>query len=329
MSLGAPALIHKTTDDAPHPLGDRTFQFVVSTGALDREKDRIRADGWDTREYMRNPVVPFAHDYKSLPVARTVSLRQEGDRLVAAAQFPPKHVYPFADTVHDMVQAGFLTGASAGFMPGEFVTNSWGGRDYIKGHKLLEWSVVPIPSNPHATRVPTTRAAAYDMTVKNFLGITDSRVLRLTPHRIGLDEGRLKSFLAGTSDDAPRVAGPPPFRQRAAVHDGAVKTWMGVKSDQHPSASCPQGRACPSRAAQLTLCPAASCPLGRSGTEPSVNDKMRLDIDLDDDRDLPAIKEALREALEDQVRDMSAGLIDEVVRPLLRQHLRRTTGRLD
>ena len=72
----------------------------------------------------------------------------DGDRLIARAQFPPRNLYPFADQCHDLVAEGFLNGASAGFTPGEYEHNIYGGNDYTRGHKLLEWSIVPIPSNP-------------------------------------------------------------------------------------------------------------------------------------------------------------------------------------
>ncbi len=47
------------TDGAPVPLGDRTFEVVATTGDLDRDKDRIRPDGWDTTEYQRKPVIMY------------------------------------------------------------------------------------------------------------------------------------------------------------------------------------------------------------------------------------------------------------------------------
>ena len=223
------SVTYKMTSDAPAPMGDRTYAFTISTAARDRDNDRIAVDGWDTKGYLANPVVMFGHDYKSLPVARTVGLRQEGDRLVAQAQFPPSGTYQFADEVHGLVREGFLTGASVGFTPGEFEPNDWGGKDFIRGHKLLEWSLVPIPSNPTAGRMPSglSPKAQYDVQVKAFCKITDSRVARLVPHTRGLDVVQLKSWL---------------------------------KSDRHYSQGCP-AEGCPNKGPQLPECPAGGrCP---------------------------------------------------------------------
>ena len=87
------------------------------------------------------------------------------------------------------------------------------------------------------------------------------------------------------------------------------------KSDQHPSQFCPRGVDCPSRAAQLSLCPSRTCPLGRYGQETSVDD---ADIDISDRRAVRAL-----------VTDLARDLIPEVAAPLLRQHRMRMTGRLD
>ena len=42
---------YKTVTGSPTALGDRTYEYIVSTGDLDRDKDRIRAAGWDLSEY--------------------------------------------------------------------------------------------------------------------------------------------------------------------------------------------------------------------------------------------------------------------------------------
>ena len=53
---------------------DRNVKFIITTGDADRENDVIDPAGWDLSSYLKNPVVMFAHDYGSLPVARTILL---------------------------------------------------------------------------------------------------------------------------------------------------------------------------------------------------------------------------------------------------------------
>ena len=129
---------------------DRTIKFIISTGSADREKDIISPTGWDTTNYLKNPVVLFAHDYNSLPVARTTSLKQEGDTLIAEAEFADEALNPAAEQVYQMLRQGYLRGASVGFRPLAFQYNEErGGVDFQK-QELLEFSVVPVPANPGA-----------------------------------------------------------------------------------------------------------------------------------------------------------------------------------
>src|SRR5262245_25714543 len=51
-----PAMVHKTRTSQTNGL-----EFVLSDETPDRMGDIIRADGWDTRNFKRNPVALFAH----------------------------------------------------------------------------------------------------------------------------------------------------------------------------------------------------------------------------------------------------------------------------
>lgn len=129
---------------------DRTIKFVISTGDPDREKDIISPDGWNTANYLKNPVVLFAHDYGSLPVARATNVKLENGNLVAEAEFADEKLNPMAEQVYQMLREGYLRGASVGFRPLDFSYNEQrGGVDFSK-QELLEFSVVPVPANPGA-----------------------------------------------------------------------------------------------------------------------------------------------------------------------------------
>jgi HK97 family phage prohead protease len=118
--------------------------------------------------FRKNPVVLWAHDYNQLPVAKATNLSITEQGLAADIQFPPRGVYPFADTVHDMLKAGFLSATSVGFKPSEHEENadrSKNGRSGFdfKKQELLEFSIVPVPSNPEA--LVTQRHAQVDQAV--------------------------------------------------------------------------------------------------------------------------------------------------------------------
>lgn len=129
---------------------DRSVKFTISTSAPDRERDVIEPQGWDLSAFLKNPVVLFAHDYDSLPVAKATTVEQQGDKLIATAEFASKELNPMAEQVFQMLKAGFLKGASVGFRPLTFNYNEERGGIDFEEQELLEFSVVPVPANAQA-----------------------------------------------------------------------------------------------------------------------------------------------------------------------------------
>lgn len=127
------------------------MKFTISTGAVDRDGDTIDPKGWILDNYKQSPVVLFGHDYSSLPVAKATNIYSTDKALIAEVEFPEKGVYPFADTVHDMVKAGFLNATSVGFagIEANKSKDRERGYDFTK-QELLEFSIVPVPANPEA-----------------------------------------------------------------------------------------------------------------------------------------------------------------------------------
>jgi len=132
----------------------REITFVVSTSGRDRDGDVIMQDGWNLDNYMKNPIVLWAHDPSQPPVARTKRISVQGNKLIATAQFPDKDTYEFGNTVYQMYKGGFLNATSVGFQPTELELmegpepGDFGFR-FVK-QELMEFSAVPIPSNPEA-----------------------------------------------------------------------------------------------------------------------------------------------------------------------------------
>lgn len=128
----------------------RRVQVVVSTGDLARDDAVIDQSGWVFDNYDRNPVVLWAHDDRSLPIAKSVpSLRvQTENELVETHEFSD---HPFADTVFNQVRGGFVSATSVRWLPGKTTMKQIGGRSvlvFTEGHELLESSYVPIPADP-------------------------------------------------------------------------------------------------------------------------------------------------------------------------------------
>lgn len=131
----------------------RKIPFVISTNDVDRDGDVVSVDGWDLKNYQKNPVVLWAHDYRRLPVGRGHDVKVDGGSLRAVAEFAAKEVSEFADEVYRMVVGKFLSAVSVGFVPRKWAFSEENGRqfgiDFLE-QELLEFSVVPVPANPNA-----------------------------------------------------------------------------------------------------------------------------------------------------------------------------------
>ena len=125
-------------------------EITISSSAVDRDGDIIEPSGLDATHYLKNPVVLFGHDHYALPIARTQSLTADGHGI--RAKFSWLENDPDAARVRNAFDQGVLNAASIGFLPVEWedLKGSYG-RRYTKW-QLLEWSIVPVPSNPEAIR---------------------------------------------------------------------------------------------------------------------------------------------------------------------------------
>ncbi len=137
---------------------DRRITFKISTGALDRDHDRIDPNGWDVSAYLKNPVVLWAHKYDALPVAKAVAVRAGGGALWATAEFAG---HELAEDVFQLYKGGFASAVSVGFIPKAQEPNEYGGHD-ITAAELLEFSCVPVPSNAEALMIAAAKGLALD-----------------------------------------------------------------------------------------------------------------------------------------------------------------------
>lgn len=139
---------------------NRQAEFVISTEAPDTYGTVFKISGWDLTRYEKNPVVFYAHkSYGDNPdtLIGTSEVRVEGSELIGVVTFEPAEINPLAEKVWQKVQNGSLRMASIGATP---VRGHWGdeklGEDrdtiYFDEQVLLEWSIVPIGSNPEALK---------------------------------------------------------------------------------------------------------------------------------------------------------------------------------
>ena len=149
----------KAVEGAP-----RTFRFCLSDGSVDRMGDTINVHGWEIADYMRNPVVLWAHNSLMPPIGRASNVGVVNGRLMGDIEFIAAADNAFADSIFRMVAAGFIKATSVGFRPLEYAfvedsTRPWG-IDF-KRQELLEDSVVPVPANANA--LIAAKAAGMDI----------------------------------------------------------------------------------------------------------------------------------------------------------------------
>jgi hypothetical protein len=156
---------------------DRTFVAIASTPVEDRYGDTIQQDGWDLENFLKNPVIPWAHDYWQPPVGRVVEIGiNEQGNLQFKYQAPPEGIYPFADTVWNLYRNQFMFAFSVGFSSTESERaakdeddDDWGwggGINFIKC-QLLEISAVVVPANPQAVALALDSGVIDEVQLKD------------------------------------------------------------------------------------------------------------------------------------------------------------------
>ena len=81
-----------------------TVDFIITTGAVDRDTDTVNPDGWDFESFNKNPVVLWAHNKRNPPVARSTRIWRDGDAWKSTAEFMPRELSGFA---HSIIKYGF------------------------------------------------------------------------------------------------------------------------------------------------------------------------------------------------------------------------------
>ncbi|NLI41963.1 MAG: hypothetical protein GX421_12450 [Caldisericales bacterium] len=137
----------------------------ISTKTVDSYNTVILPNAFDETRFAKNPVVPWVHDYYSLPVAKSMWRKRDKMGVLAGTEFYPGD---FPLEVFRYYELGFLKGWSIGFDWLEYIAywdekqrekyealrEKWeidGFPDVIFTKvDLWEYSACPIPANPDA-----------------------------------------------------------------------------------------------------------------------------------------------------------------------------------
>lgn len=181
----------------------RVLQFTGSTEDEDRRGDVITASGWRLKDYKKNPVFLWAHQYDTPPVGKAVNVWIDNDRLKFHIQFAERDEYEFADTIYKLYKGGYLRATSVGFMPIEtepleIKDDEDGGccshqaTRYLK-QDLLELSACPVPANPNALAEAMTKGLVTDEVIQE---IAAAEVADLTEEPSGEIEEEHRSAIS-------------------------------------------------------------------------------------------------------------------------------------
>ena len=160
---------HTLKVDPTHML----VRAVISTADPDRAGDVIVPGGLrNADEYLRNPVVLWAHQRSLPPIGTCERLTIEADRIVAETKFSASS--PFALDVFTLYAEGVLRGWSVGFVPVKVHSmppsreRPQGGVCYPEWD-LLEYSAVPVPENPQALTLAVRKGMIKDADLRHWL----------------------------------------------------------------------------------------------------------------------------------------------------------------
>ena len=137
------------------------YRITIAASEKVRQPPELDFEGLAFDNYLRNPVVMWAHDAVGrspsggLPIGRTLDLAKTPSGGVVA-EFEFLSDDPFAGRVKNAWDKGFLQAASVSWLPLETTPTSDGGWRDTRSD-LLEWSIVSVPADPDALRATHQR----------------------------------------------------------------------------------------------------------------------------------------------------------------------------
>jgi len=172
-----PELIRKgiaTDEKTQYDEEERTSVDYITTKTVDRDGDIVVPGGAMLDHYRKNPVVLFVHDYKSVPVGKALWIKSDKHGLISKTKYVSKGK---GNEIWEYRKEGFPMAKSIGFIPFSVIEEKDFGdisdeefktmqltKDDLSGAQriypkwlMLEYSDVPVPSNPDALQLAISK----------------------------------------------------------------------------------------------------------------------------------------------------------------------------
>lgn len=145
--------IYQTVSASTITASTEISSCIISTINADREGDRVIPEGGDFSNYMKSPVLLWAHGgtdgYSAVPIGSVTALEvQPGQGVWAEWKWLENDA--FATRIKNAWQQGVIRASSIGFKP--LVSTKNGVGSDIEKWEMLELSLCAIPMNPEAVR---------------------------------------------------------------------------------------------------------------------------------------------------------------------------------
>ena len=152
--------------------GEKASVDYITTKVPDRDREIVVPKGVDLSDYQRHPVVLYCHNYRpdDVPPGRCMWVKMDDKGLIAKTQYYTDDPNCIGAKIWGYRKAGFPMAKSIGFVPLDTVEQkdfpkmnikelglddqdlSGVFRIYLRS-LMLEYSDVPVPSNPQATEI--------------------------------------------------------------------------------------------------------------------------------------------------------------------------------
>lgn len=217
---------------------ERSLVLTINDAGQDRHRSKIPPSGLDLKAFKANPIVLWAHDASQPPIARALATYVDDSKAIkrtrSVAEFAPAEINPMGDTVYRMLKDGWIRGVSIGFRTLKVEPDAEDPNGYVISRaELLEYSVLPIPSNPRALKEARSAGINVDPILDEAKRVLDGEAIgmwiRENAEQVWrMLEGPRTSVVVTAPIVAAPVAQPSPEELKAAIADSLRVTLAEV-----------------------------------------------------------------------------------------------------